>query len=123
MPRAAGVAGFHTVHIQIGAPQQAVAVRLTDLIEGKFFLFMDNIFIRHISDQCLGQQRHIFGGTVLPFGIQSVNRFKMGICQANLFGVTVHLRNKGFLTARDIFRQRNTGIITGLNDHPFVQID
>ncbi|MNY77601.1 hypothetical protein D3C86_2175640 [compost metagenome] len=53
MPSAAGETGLNTIYIQVVAPQQTVAVHLTDLVEGKLFLFMQRIFVRYVTNQCL----------------------------------------------------------------------
>nr|CGW95046.1 Uncharacterised protein [Salmonella enterica subsp. enterica serovar Typhi] len=62
--------------MQIGTPQQAVAVWLTNIIKSKFFLFMNGVFVRHIVNQGLAEQRHIASGTELPWRIKAVYRLE-----------------------------------------------
>ncbi|MNE25603.1 hypothetical protein D3C80_1189360 [compost metagenome] len=122
MTGATGVTGFNAVNVQVGAPQQTVAVNLADLVEGELFFFMQRIFIRHVADQCLTQQRHITCGTVLPFRIQPVHRQEVGILQAQRFGVVVHQADKRILATRDIIGQRDAGVVARLNDDAFVEL-
>ena len=47
---------------------------------------------------------------------------KGGVGQPHFFGVAVHQANESVLAARYVVSNRNAGVVTGLNDDPFVQI-
>ncbi|MNI80243.1 hypothetical protein D3C73_1367600 [compost metagenome] len=51
-----------------------------------------------------------------------MHRLEGGIRQPQLLRIAVHQTNKGFLAARHVISQRDTCIITRLNNNAFVQI-
>ncbi len=105
------MAGLDAVDLQVGAPEQPVAIHLANMVEGKLFLFIQRILFRHVADQRLANQRHIARRAVLPFCIQPVHRHKVGVFQPERLNVVVHQADKGVLAAGDIVRQRDAGVI------------
>ena len=120
--RPGGGPGFHAVSVEIRAPQQTVAVRLTDFVEGELFFFMDRILFRHVMDHRFGEQRHIAGGTKLTWRIQTVHGHKGGVGQAHFLRIAVHQADKRVLAARHVVGDRDAGVVAGLNDNALVKI-
>ena len=83
---------------------------------------MYRVLFRYVVDHRFGQQRHIAGGAELPRRVKAVDGHKGGVGQPHLFGVAVHQANESVLAARYVVSNRNAGVVTGLNDDPFVQI-
>ncbi len=116
------MAGFNPIHLQIAAPEQTVAVHLTNIVKGKLFFLVQGVLFRHIPNQRLPNQRHVPRGAVLSVGIQTMHRHKVGVFQAKRFHIVIHQTDKGILTAGNIVCQRDAGIVPGLDHNPFVQL-
>ncbi len=106
--------GFDAVNVQAVIPQQAVTVGLTDTVKGKFFLFIDGVFVRYVTDQRLANQRHITRRGVLTVSIQAVYGLEVAVFQTQCGNVAVHQANKSVLAARCKVCHRHAGIVPGL---------
>ncbi|SRN44242.1 Uncharacterised protein [Shigella flexneri] len=51
-----------------------------------------------------------------------MHRLEGSVGQPQFFGITIHQTNKGLLAPGNVIGQRNTGVITGLDNHTFVQV-
>ena len=108
------MAGFDAVDVQAVIPQQAITVQLADAVESELFLTIDRVFVRHIADQRLANQRHVARRAVLAVSVEAVNGLEMGVFQAEGVDVVVHQADEGILAAGDIVGHRHAGIVTGL---------
>ena len=106
------MAGFDAVHVQAGIPQQTVTVHLADIVEGELFFFINRVFVRHVADQRLADQRHIACGAVLTLCVQAVYRLEVGVLQAQLADVGVHQVNECVLAAGHVVGHGHTGVVT-----------
>ena len=108
------MASFNAVYVQAVIPQQAVTVGLTDAVKGKFLLFIDRVFVRHVADQRLANQRHVARRAVLAVSVQTVHGLEMGIFQAQRGNVAVHQAHKRVLASRNVVGHRHAGVVAGL---------
>ena len=83
---------------------------------------MYRVLFRHIVDHRFGQQRHVAGGTELTRRIKAVDGHKGGVGQPHFFGIAVHQADECVLAARHVVGNGNAGVVTGLNNDPFIQI-
>ena len=73
-------------------------------------------------NQRLTEQRHITCGTELPRRVQPVDGLERGVGQAQFLRVAVHQADERILATRHEIGNRDTGVVTGLNNDPFIEV-
>ena len=110
------MAGFETIYRRV-TPQQVITVVLTNIIETIFFFRIPAVVFREIGNQCHAQQRNVPGRCVMVLVRQAGGIYKIAVCHAHLLRVMIHQSGKSIFRTRQVFGQRDTGIITGLDHH------